>query len=74
MTIACHDEQDENILENDKLEELASRGNETNMLRFENAEELESFIKEKLGSDLLEEAREMSASRRYEPLLLVYNL
>ncbi|WP_275314622.1 hypothetical protein [Tenacibaculum bernardetii] len=74
VAIACQDEQGQDIIEKEKV--LATKNNESKMLRFKTVKELRFFINDRLesDSDLLEEAKEMSSSGRYNPLLLVYNL
>ena len=76
ITISCQNLEDENILGKENLEEVTVKRGETNMLSFETVKELKGFITQRLESDtdLLEEAKEMSNSGRYNPLLLVYNL
>ncbi|CAM1335084.1 hypothetical protein [Tenacibaculum aestuariivivum] len=76
ITIACQDNEDENIDKKEQLEISAAKEGNINMLRFETVKDLKIFIKKRLelDADLLEEAKDMSSSGRYTPLLLVYNL
>ena len=76
IAIACQNEQDQDIIGKEKQETLVTKNNESKMLRFETIKELKNFINIRLesDSDLLEEAKEMSTSGKYNPLLLVYNL
>ena len=74
MIISCKEGE---IIENQDNEVKTSlRTEEVNMLRFETVDELKMFISERLENetDLLDEAREMSESGKYNSLLMVYNL
>lgn len=76
ITMACQSEQEQGIIENEAQRGIASKNIASKMLQFETVKELKSFINDRLesDSDLLEEAKEMSSSGRYNPLLLIYNL
>lgn len=75
VLIGCEN-QEETILEETIKEEIVLKEDTSGMLSFETAEALNSFIAERheREADLLEEAKEMSQSGIYNPLLLVYNL
>ncbi len=75
IAVSCKDEE---IITKSPEEtiETAQRKEGKPMLHFDRVEELQSFIKERVSSDIdyLDEARSFSEKGLYNPLLLVYNL
>ncbi|CAL2095038.1 Vmc-like lipoprotein signal peptide domain-containing protein [Tenacibaculum sp. 190524A05c] len=75
IAVSCKDEE---IIKESPQEtiETEQRKEGKAMLHFDRVEELQSFIKERVSSDIdyLDEARNFSERGLYNPLLLVYNL
>ncbi|WP_132793943.1 hypothetical protein [Tenacibaculum skagerrakense] len=75
LAISCKEEEIISEAPEETIE-IIKRKEGKAILHFDNIDELQMFIKERVNADVdyLEEARQFSKEGRYNPLLLVYNL